>query len=104
MIELPHSLNRSLKRISDGTLTLEIVSPDIEFVGIAIDKAISKIVIGLVCAAIVLGSSVVILAADVPMGQGICTIISLLTLAGYLVAVFVAVAAIYHIMKRPRKK
>jgi ubiquinone biosynthesis protein len=104
MIELPHSLNRSLKRISDGTLTLEIVSPDIEFVGIAIDKAISKIVIGLVCAAIVLGSSVVILAADVPMGQGICTIISLLTLAGYLVAVFVAIAAIYHIMKRPRKK
>jgi ubiquinone biosynthesis protein len=104
LIDLPRHLNRSLRHISEGTLRIEIGGSDIRSIGIAIDRAISKVIMGVVVAAIVLGSSVVILAADVPMGGEACTIISLLTLAGYIVALLVGIGALLHVMKGSKSR
>jgi ubiquinone biosynthesis protein len=104
LIELPHHLNRSLQRLAEGSIRIELISPDIELIAISIDRAITKVIIGVLVAAIVLGSSVVIIAADIRMGADVCSIIPLLTLAGYILAVIVAILSIIHILRRPKKK
>ena len=59
LLDMPRNLNLMLRRLSTGTFKLEIVETDIEKVQMALDKASDKLMIGMVVAALVVGSSLV---------------------------------------------
>jgi ubiquinone biosynthesis protein len=83
-----------LRRLSTGTFKLEIVDTDIQKLQMALDKASDKLMIGLVVAALVVGSSLVLSAQPNELPKQI----SWLAIAGYTAAVLVGFYAIYHVI------
>ncbi|MDD5189221.1 MAG: AarF/ABC1/UbiB kinase family protein, partial [Methanoregula sp.] len=60
LFDLPMNFNLMLKRLSTGTIRLEVVDTDLQKLQMALDRASDKIMIGLVVAALVVGSSLVL--------------------------------------------
>ena len=60
-----------LKRLSTGTIRLEVVDTDLKKLQMALDRASDKIMIGLVVAALVVGSSLVLQASPVALPKEI---------------------------------
>jgi ubiquinone biosynthesis protein len=83
-----------LRRLSTGTFTLEIVETDIQKLQMALDKASDKLMIGLVVASLVIGSSLVLLASPSTLPKEI----SWVAIFGYTFAVLVGFYAIYHVI------
>jgi ubiquinone biosynthesis protein len=63
ILDMPRNLNLMLRRLSTGTFKLEIVDTDIQKLQMALDKASDKIMIGMVVASLVVGSSLVLQAS-----------------------------------------
>ena len=63
--DLPRNVNLMLKRLSTGTVRLEVVDTDLKKLQMALDRASDKIMIGLVVAALVVGSSLVLQASPI---------------------------------------
>ena len=83
-----------LRRLSTGTFKLEIVDTDIQKLQMALDKASDKLMMALVVAALVVGSSMVISAQPSELPKQIIWI----AIAGYTAAVLVGFYAIYHVI------
>lgn len=98
--ELPRSLNTALTRLSSGPVRLDFATGDVADLGTSIRFAASVLLIGMVSSALLIGSSLVVLAMDRPMGEGICSTISTLTLLGYIAAIIIGIAAIAHVLRR----
>ncbi|MFA4877589.1 MAG: AarF/ABC1/UbiB kinase family protein [Methanoregula sp.] len=94
LFDMPRNLNLMLRRLSTGTFKLEIVDTDIQKLQMALDKASDKLMIGLVVAALVVGSSLVLSAQPDELPKQI----SWLAIAGYTAAVLVGFYAIYHVI------
>jgi ubiquinone biosynthesis protein len=94
LLDMPRNLNLMLRRLSTGTFKLEIVENDIEKVQMALDKASDKLMIGMVVAALVVGSSLVIQKSPFAMPDWVAYI----ALAGYTAAVLTGFYAIYHVI------
>jgi ubiquinone biosynthesis protein len=94
LLDMPRNLNLMLRRLSTGTFKLEIVDTDIQKLQMALDKASDKIMIGLVVAALVVGSSMVLAAQPDVLPKQIVWI----AIAGYTAAVLVGFYAIYHVI------
>ena len=94
LFDLPRNLNLMLRRLSTGTFKLEIVETDIQKLQMALDKASDKLMIGLVVASLVIGSSLVLLASPSTLPKEI----SLVAIFGYTFAVLVGFYAIYHVI------
>ncbi|WP_321506138.1 AarF/ABC1/UbiB kinase family protein [uncultured Methanoregula sp.] len=94
LFDMPRNLNLMLRRLSTGTFKLEIVDTDIQKLQMALDKASDKIMIGMVVAALVVGSSLVISAQPNELPKQI----SWIAIAGYTAAVLVGFYAIYHVI------
>ncbi|NMB79749.1 MAG: AarF/ABC1/UbiB kinase family protein [Methanomicrobiales archaeon] len=94
ILDMPRNINLMLRRLSTGTFKLEIVENDIEKVQMALDKASDKLMIGLVVAALVVGSSLVIQKSPFAMPDWVAYI----ALAGYTAAVLTGFYAIYHVV------
>jgi ubiquinone biosynthesis protein len=94
LLDMPRNLNLMLRRLSTGTFKLEIVENDIEKVQMALDKASDKLMIGMVVAALVVGSSLVIQKMPFAMPEWV----SYIALAGYTAAVLTGFYAIYHVI------
>ena len=69
--DLPRNVNLMLKRLSTGTIRLEVVDTDLKKLQMALDRASDKIMIGLVVAALVVGSSLVLQASPVALPKEI---------------------------------
>src|SRR5512136_2667962 len=94
ILDMPRNLNLMLRRLSTGTFKLEIVDTDIQKVQMALDKASDKIMIGMVVASLVVGSSLVLQANPFPLPKEI----SWIAILGYTAAVLCGFYAIYHVI------
>lgn len=94
ILDMPRNLNLMLRRLSTGAFKLEIVDTDIQKLQMALDKASDKLMIGMVVAALVVGSSLVIQKTPLAMPDWV----SYLALAGYTAAVLTGFYAIYHVI------
>jgi ubiquinone biosynthesis protein len=94
LLDMPRNLNLMLRRLSTGTFKLEIVDTDIQKLQMALDKASDKLMIGMVVAALVVGSSLVLQKSPVDLPWWI----SYIALAGYTAAVLTGFYAIYHVI------
>ena len=94
ILDLPRNVNLMLRRLSTGTFKLEIVDTDLLKLQMALDKASDKIMIGLVVASLVVGSSLVLQSSQFVLPKEI----SYIAIAGYTAAVLVGFYAIYHVI------
>src|SRR5208283_3616646 len=92
--DLPRNVNLMLKRLSTGTVRLEVVDTDLKKLQMALDRASDKIMIGLVVAALVVGSSLVLQASPIAMPKEVMWVAVL----GYTAAVLCGFYAIYHVI------
>jgi ubiquinone biosynthesis protein len=94
LFDMPRNLNLMLRRISSGTFNLKIEETNIQKVQVALDKASDKVMIGLVVASLVVGSSLVLLAHPLLLPDYIYWV----AIFGYTFAVLVGFYAIYHVI------
>jgi ubiquinone biosynthesis protein len=94
LLDMPRNINLMLRRLSTGTFKLQIEESNIMKVQMALDKASDKLMIGLVVAALVVGSSLVLQNSPVSLPWWI----SYLALAGYTAAALTGFYAIYHVI------
>lgn len=94
LLDMPRNLNLMLRRLSTGSFKLEVEEANIQKVQMAADKVADKLMIGMVVAALVVGSSLVLQQSPVELPWWI----SYLALAGYTAAVLTGFYAIYHVI------
>ena len=94
LLDLPRNINLMLKRLSTGTIRLEIVDTDLQKLQMALDRASDKVMMGLVVAALVIGSSLVLQTSAITLPKEV----TWLAIFGYAAAVFVGFYAIYHVI------
>jgi ubiquinone biosynthesis protein len=96
---LPQAVNDLIRNLSTGKVKLELVDTDIVRLGAMIDRASDKILMGLVTAAIVIGSSLVLLAS----GVAVTGVIYTFTILCYIVAFCIGFYALYKILLKGRE-
>jgi ubiquinone biosynthesis protein len=94
LLDMPRNLNLMLRRLSTGTFKLEIVDTDIQKLQMSLDKASDKIMMGMVVASLVIGSSLVLQVSPFTLPREV----SWLAIAGYTAAVLCGFYAIYHVI------
>lgn len=94
IFDLPRNINMTLKKLSAGTVKVEIVETDVQKLQQSLDRLSDKLLIGLVTAAVVVGSSLVLLSSKLTLPD----FIWLLALFGYSAAMLVGFYAIYHVV------
>ena len=94
LLDMPRNLNLMLRRLSTGTFKLEIVDTDIQKLQMSLDKASDKLMIGLVVASLVVGSSLVLQSSSFTLPNEVTWI----AILGYTAAVLVGFYAIYHVI------
>ncbi len=94
LLDMPRNLNLMLRRLSTGSFKLEVEEANILKIQMAADKAADKLMIGMVVAALVVGSSLVLQQSPVELPWWT----SYLALAGYTAAVLTGFYAIYHVI------
>lgn len=94
LLDMPRNLNLMLRRLSTGTFKLEIVDTDIQKLQMALDKASDKLMIGMVVASLVVGSSLVLQSSSFTLPREV----SWIAILGYTAAVLVGFYAIYHVI------
>jgi ubiquinone biosynthesis protein len=92
IFELPASMNTILKRFSTGALRFEIAEADLQRFQHILDRSTDRILAGFITAALVIGSSVVIFASRQTIGG----FVLFLAYAGFIVAVFLGILALYY--------
>jgi ubiquinone biosynthesis protein len=92
LIDMPRHLNLMLRRYSTGMLGLDFVDRDLQDFEVALDSASDKLMIGLVVGSLVVGSSLVLRAAPLPIPSEVLW----LAVFGYAAAVLVGFYAVYH--------
>lgn len=98
LLAIPENVNETLKTLSEGTVTIELEDADLEAIVRVIDRTSDKVVVGLVVAAIVVGSSLILRVANLPIPGYVSTLATI----GYVFAVLVGFYAIYSVLKHGR--
>jgi ubiquinone biosynthesis protein len=94
VLDMPRYTNLMLRRLSTGTVSLELVATDIQAFQVSLESASDKLMIGLVMGSLVIGSSLVLKAAPLEMPAEI----SLVAVLGYGAAMLAGFYAVYHIV------
>ena len=94
LLDMPRNINLMLRRLSTGSFKLEIVENDIQKLQMALDRFSDKLLMGMVVASLVIGSSLVLQVSSVTLP----TQISWLAIGGYTAAVLCGFYAIYHVI------
>ncbi len=93
-ISLPRIINRALLKATDGSIQIEVVGTDIFRLANSIDRASNNLLIGLVTAAIVIGSSLILFLSDDPGSLPYSV-----AFFGYIVALAIGLVSIYRVWK-----
>jgi ubiquinone biosynthesis protein len=91
LFDLPRNINKVLRTVSAGQIKLNMDDADIHKIQVIFDRTSDKILLGLVTAGIVVGSSLVLLASDVQLPN----LVFWLAVIGYIIAIIVGFYAIY---------
>jgi len=95
VFELPANLNTILKRFSSGTFTVGVSEGDLQRVQHIMDRSSDKVLVGLITAALVVGSSLVIFGSRVTVSGPLLLLASLV----YAVAVVIGFVSLYYSMR-----
>lgn len=98
-MEIPATFNTALKKIAKGQMKVDFAGDDVRQLRNSINHASYVILIGMVTASLVIGSSLVVLATESPLGAGTCGIIRMLTLAGYAVTVVIGIVTLAAVIR-----
>jgi len=98
LLAIPGNVNDTLKTLSEGTVTIELDNRDLNVIVGVIDRISDKIIIGLVVAAIVVGSSLILRVAELPIPG----YVSILATVGYILAVILGFYAVYDALRHSR--
>lgn len=93
-LDLPRNINMMLKQFSSGTIRIDIVDTDIRRLQISLDKAASKILMGLVIAAVVLGSSLILRSSEFELPD----LVTYFAVAAYLIAITIGLYTLWQIL------
>jgi ubiquinone biosynthesis protein len=100
LLETPHNLNRMLRQFSSGTIGIDLSGSDLLLLQQSLDQTSDKILIGLIVAGVVVGSSLVLTVANVNIPP---FVFYLATLA-YVAAIFLGLYAIWHAVRTGARK
>ncbi|HQD27034.1 MULTISPECIES: AarF/ABC1/UbiB kinase family protein [Methanoculleus] len=98
LLAIPGNVNKALNTLSEGTVTIELENHDLAEIVNVVDRTSDKIIVALVVAAVVVGSSLILRVADLPIPE----FVSLLATLGYIVAVIIGFYAIYSALRHGR--
>lgn len=94
ILDMPRNVNLMLRRLSTGTFKLEIVDTDLQKLQMALDRASDKIMIGLVVASLVIGSSLVLQSSSFTLPKEVTWI----AIGAFTAAVLTGFYAVYHVV------
>ena len=94
IFELPRNVNKTLQQLSTGVFRIDIVESDIKKFSIALDRTSDRILVGLVIAAIVVGSSLILLTSTVTLPPFMIYLAAI----GYVVAIMIGFFAVYEVL------
>jgi Predicted unusual protein kinase len=94
LFDTPRNLNRMLKSLSNGTIKIDIVDTDIRRLQQALDRTSDKVLIGLILAGMVVGSSFVLRESVIEIPSIVITV-AILT---YVAATIIGFYSLYHII------
>jgi ubiquinone biosynthesis protein len=100
ILETPRNLNKMLRQFSTGTVKIDIVDSDILRLQQSLDRTSDKILIGLIVAGVVVGSSLVLTVADVKIPPFVFYLAAL----AYVVAIIIGLYTIWHVMRTARRR
>jgi ubiquinone biosynthesis protein len=100
VLELPRNINKTLRQLSTGTIKIDIVDSDILKLQQSLDKTSDKILIGLIIAGVVVGSSLVLTVADVQIPN----LVFYLAALAYVAAIIIGLYTLYHAIWGGKKK
>jgi len=93
---LPGRVNETLERVSRGSIRLELVDTDIKQLQESLDRTSDKILVGMVTAAVVVGSSLILLATNITLPRWV----SMVAIFGYVAALLIGLYALCHVLTR----
>ncbi len=91
LMRIPEQMNAALNRVSEGRIRIDIIAEDIKRLKETMDRSTDRIMVGLITSAIVVGSSLLLLAADYTVPY-----VYIIALAGYGIAALVGLYAVFH--------
>jgi ubiquinone biosynthesis protein len=94
IFDMPRYLNLTLRRLSTGTIRLDILDKDIQEFQMALDSASDKLMMGFVVGSLVIGSSVVLKASPLAIPREVLWV----AIFGYGAAVLAGFYAVYHVV------
>ncbi|MDD1709959.1 MAG: AarF/ABC1/UbiB kinase family protein [Methanoregulaceae archaeon] len=100
LLEMPRVLNKTLRQFSTGTIRIDLVDTDILLLQQSLDRTADTLLVGLIIAGVVVGSSLVLSGADV----SIPSFVFYLAALAYVVAIIIGLYALYHILFGLKKR
>jgi len=100
MLEMPRVLNKTLRQFSTGTVKIDLVDTDILLLQQSLDRTADTLLVGLIIAGVVVGSSLVLSVANV----SIPSFVFYLAALAYVVAIIIGLYAVYHILFGLKKR
>ena len=100
LLEMPRVINRTLRQLSTGTIKIDIMDDDILRIQQSLDRTSDKILIGLIVAGVVVGSSLVITVADIQ----IPALVFYLAAMAYVAAILIGLYTVYHVLWGVKKE
>ena len=95
LFAIPENVNETLKALSEGTITIDLEENDLGRIVDVIDRTSDKVIVGLVVAAVVVGSSLVLRVTELPVPDYVMT----LAVLGYVFAVLFGFYAVYNALR-----
>jgi ubiquinone biosynthesis protein len=100
VLEMPRTVNKTLRALSAGTIEIDIVDSDILKLQQSLDKASDKLLIGLIVAGVVVGSSLVLNIADIQIPDFVFYFAALV----YVAAIVIGLYTIWHVLGVARRR
>lgn len=95
-VNIPRAINQTMRSLSSGNFRVEIEAKDVQTLSTTIQQSSDRVLIALIAASIVVGSSIVVHASDTPITGTVFYI----TIMVYFVAIIIAIVALVRLMRR----
>jgi ubiquinone biosynthesis protein len=96
IMNIPRAINQTLRNLGTGDFKLDVESHDLKTLSTTIQQSSDRALIGLIAAAIVIGSSIVVHASDTPITGSFFYV----TFLVYIIAIVIAIVALVRLMKK----
>jgi ubiquinone biosynthesis protein len=93
VLEMPRVINKTLRQFSTGAIKIDLVDTDILRLQQSLDRTADTVLIGLIIAGVVIGSSLVLTVADVRIPDFVFYLAAL----AYVIAIVIGLYALYHV-------